>query len=300
MKCIWAYGRVIVIIFKRPMTALLGARRYLAISVILFAMAPSTESLAHHFWLEPERFVTESAADLPVRVIIGAPDQREPWKLRWERLVGVRTLGPKGLRDQQKGVHEGEADGVLMLQLPEPGLHILTVETQLSDIELSAKIFNEYVAEEGLSLVAQHRQAKGRAAKPGREIYSRRSKSLIYVRHDETRAAPEPSPDATKPLGQTLEIVPARNPYDPGFDGKLPVMILYHGAPLPGALVSLSRLDRPDRSAVTQQKSDSDGTANFIVPREGRWLINVLWSRPINGHKRADYETIFASMTFGF
>jgi uncharacterized GH25 family protein len=44
--------------------------------------------------------------------------------------------------------------------------------------------------------------------------------------------------------------------------------------------------------------TDSRGRVSWPLPSSGDWKINVVWSYSIRD-KRADYETIFCSLTFG-
>ena len=96
----------------------------------------------------------------------------------------------------------------------------------------------------------------------------------------------------------TLEIVPERNPYMLRPGEKLPLLIYYQGRPLPGALVKLTNLDQDSKPAALQ-RSDRAGRASFSVPPQGKWQLNVVWTKPITGNPKADFETIFSSLSFG-
>jgi hypothetical protein len=75
--------------------------------------------------------------------------------------------------------------------------------------------------------------------------------------------------------------------------------VFFHGAPLVGATVHLIRLDRPADPAVTSV-TDALGRTSFDLPREGRWLVGAIWSEVLSDKTRADYDTTFSSLTFGF
>jgi uncharacterized GH25 family protein len=106
-------------------------------------------------------------------------------------------------------------------------------------------------------------------------------------------------PHVTRPIGLTLEIVPERNPYAPRASDALPVRVIYEGRPLPGALVKLTNLGA-DEKPVAQVRTDGAGRATFSVPRRGEWLLNVVWTKPIQGDAPGDFDTTFSSLTFGF
>lgn len=251
---------------------------------------------AHNFWMEPAQFQWSGSAPLPVRMLVGHPGDKEPWGIRQERIVAIRSLGPTGLVDQRPAFPEGVTDGRISVSLPEPGLHLLMLESHNSDSVLDPEKFNAYLEKEGLTLIRQDRERNGTGNQPGSEIYSRRAKALIRV------GGLDSGIDPTRPVGQTLEVVPDRNPYALRPDEPLTARIFYQGKPLPGALATLYQIrggeakEAPDAS----QRSDADGRVSFAIPKQGAWQINVIWGRPIAQHKRAKYETVFSSLTFGF
>ena len=124
------------------------------------------------------------------------------------------------------------------------------------------------------------------------ELYSRRAKLLIQV-------GGETTDNILQPIGQTLEIVPERNPYSMGNDRTLPVRIMFRGKPLAGGLVELIDLTDP-AEPVARQKSDAEGRTTFEIPQRGAWRINLIWSVPNPGNDRAQFDTVFSSLTFGY
>ena len=101
-------------------------------------------------------------------------------------------------------------------------------------------------------------------------------------------------------LGENVEeLVLERDPYTlpPGAD--LPVRVSFEGKPLVGGTVKLNNLDFDERPLATHV-SDATGRALFRVPRIGNWQLNVIWTKPIKGNPKADFETTFSSLTFGY
>ena len=39
---------------------------------------------------------------------------------------------------------------------------------------------------------------------------------------------------------------------------------------------------------------------SFRPRRDGEWLLNVVWTRPLTGDRGADFDTVFSSLTFGY
>lgn len=268
--------------------------RKLHFAVLVIAGAATAS--AHDLWMQPSSFSFSSGASVPVSILIGHGKDRENWGVRSDRIILLRSMGPDGrVTNLMPLIRPGTAAPSLKLRLLQPGAHLIAMQSNHSSSELPGRRFDEFVAEEGLTLVALHRKRNGLNAKPGREVYSRRTKSLVQIGKLDPRTA---SP-ATKRLGLSLEIVPERDPYRlaPGQD--LPVRIFFDGRPLSGALVKLTNLDA-DAKPVAMKRSDGAGRARFDVPQKGKWLINVVWGRPISGNSEADYQTTFSSFTFGY
>jgi uncharacterized GH25 family protein len=104
---------------------------------------------------------------------------------------------------------------------------------------------------------------------------------------------------ATRAIGLKLEIVPDRNPYSLGTDRMLPMHVLFNGRRLANATVKLTDL-ASDAKPVAIALTDRSGRVRFKIPKQGNWLVNVVWGEPLRGDPRVDYETTFSSLTFGF
>jgi uncharacterized GH25 family protein len=110
---------------------------------------------------------------------------------------------------------------------------------------------------------------------PARSIKSAKtcfvaSESLDNVSHDQT--------GFDRPLGHALELIPVKNPVIPMGSGiPLPVRLLYHGKPLPGARVSFV----PRGATLAEgfdkkyeRETDEQGEATF-TPSEGNYFLVV-------------------------
>lgn len=261
--------------------------------ISLLAMAAATPALAHDFWLQTKGFQFPTPAAASFVVLVGHGPARERWAGDPARLLFLRSVGPDGVRDHRADLIPGEASNGI-LHFTTPGTYVVAMQTTPAESDLPALRYNSYATEEGLTPALEQRARTGKTADNGREIYSRRVKALVQV-----GAARAPQPQVTRPVGLSLEIVPERDPYRLKPGEKLPVRILFEGRPLPGALVKLTNLDF-DTRPVEMHRSDGSGRAVFSVPDHGAWLVNVIWTTPISGNPKADFETTFSSMTFGY
>jgi uncharacterized GH25 family protein len=253
-----------------------------------------TQANAHDFWLMPANFQLEAAGSTDVRILIGHGTEVDPWNLRWDRVVSLRSYAENGVTDHQSSIiaTAEPVSGGVEAQLSAPGTHILAFESHHSFSVLAADKFNDYAEKEGLAVVLADRQKASTMGKPGRELYSRRAKALIQVGDNVTD-------NILRPIGLTLEIVPERHPYALGADRQLPVLVLFRGKPLENALIDLTDLGS-GAEPTAGQRTDANGRAVFEIPDRGNWKINVIWGVPNSGNDRAEYETIFSSLTFGY
>lgn len=249
---------------------------------------------AHDFWIQPQDFHVKPAGTTTMSLQVGHGKDRQKSLMKLDRVVRFDSVSAAGRVDRRKELRLGIATADSVLTFRTSGLNVLAFETNGTYSELPAIRFNDYLKAEGLTPAIAHRASANATSQPGKETYSRRAKALIQV-------GPYAAADdalVTKPLGLTLEIVPEANPYAPTYKGRLPVRIHYMGKPLPGATVMLNNLDFDSRP-VKRVLSDPNGGAIFDLPRNGTWQLNVIWTRPVSQGK-ADYETVFSSLTLGF
>ena len=72
--------------------------------------------------------------------------------------------------------------------------------------------------------------------------------------------------------------------------------VLYEGKPLASALVKAIALDEPDSTLAL--RSGADGRVSFRLPRKGIWLVKVVHMVPAPKETGADWESLWASLTF--
>ena len=263
--------------------------RIAALSLLMITVPAA----AHDFWIQPPRFQIETGAPLPINFLVGHGKARDRWNNN-DRIVMIGDYF-NGRRADLRGKLNRSGAPDLIARLTAPGLHVVALQSNHAFSELPAIRFNDYAKEEGLALVAAARLRDRTTGKAGRERYSRRAKALVQV----GRATPANQALATRPIGLTLEIVPDRNPYFLDRSRMLPLHVLYNGRRLANATVKLTNLgadERPVAVAVT----DRAGRVRFRVPASGQWLVNVVWGEPVKGDPKADFSTVFSSLTFGY
>lgn len=257
----------------------------------LLALAAATAPLAqaHDFWIQPDSFFVANEGVAPFTLQAGHGPERQRSRIPFGRIVQFAEVTPLGrLVDLRATLTSSAA------RLEVPGAHVLYLVTDnRAQSHLPAARFNAYLREEGLTPALEHRTATQQMKRPGAERYSRVAKALVQV----GPAGAGGQDHAARALGLPLEIVLERSPYLLPKTALLPVRVLYEGRPLAGGLVKLTNLD-DDAAPVETQRTDAAGNASFTMPPPGKWLLNVVWTKPAQ-QDGIDYETVFSSLSFG-
>lgn len=256
------------------------------------AVTMASAASAHDFWLEPATYAAAEGESVAVRFMIGHGDEHEPWNLQLEKVAELKSCVAARCEIEADIVpNAGGAIGRAQVAFRNAETRVLAFESKPSFSELEASRFTDYAKKEGLSAILADRAKRGLEGRPGRELYSRRAKTLIHV-GDATPG------DVSIAIGHTLEILPLKNPLALKAGDMFPVRVLFNGAPLSGATIDLDDLSDaqgPLRAAIT----DADGAANFRIEGAGPFKLMTIWGVPLEDRRRADYETFFASLTFG-
>ncbi len=266
-------------------------RYRLAVTTALLLATPVG---AHDFWIQPSRFVLPAPDTFTMLIYVGHAAARERWGLSADRVLLFNSIGPDGLIDRRDGLTlpNGRFDAVV--KLDRPGSYVLAFQSLPTTSDLPFLRFNDYVAQEGITPIAEHRRQLGTDRSNGRELYSRRAKAIVQVGPVDAAGIAR----VTRPVGLQLEIVPERHPNALQVGQPLPVRVYYNRRPLAGATVKLNNLDA-DAKPVAIARTDASGRAMFALPARGQWQFNVVWAEPLTGNPAADYRTIFSSLTFG-
>ncbi len=244
---------------------------------------------AHDYWLQADTFFPAVGAPVPVRLHVGEgllsekerPFQKKP-------TLAFRLLSARAPVNLAARAKEGDTP-VARVTFPAAGTYLLAMERAPQRIEMEAKKFNAYLAEEGLDAALAQRRKLGEDKLPGRERYSRYLKALVQVGKGD---------DVWKrAVGQRLEIVPLLDPFSVKKGGKLPVRILFDGKPLAGAKVFAHR--RAGGKTATQSGvTSAKGEVTFELDGTGTWLVRLVHLRRATRDKGADWESFWGALTF--
>jgi uncharacterized GH25 family protein len=252
---------------------------------------------AHDFWVQPNEYWLRPQAVTPLTLQVGHGPFRQRSPIPLSRITRFEAIAPNGtVTDLRGNLRLGGNTEDADFQFLNPGAYVLVLETdEHAQSHLPAIRFNDYLTVEGLTPALEQRARTHRMDADGSENYSRRAKSIVQVGPPGTKSPTQ----VTKPLGLPLEIVPERNPYSEPRLATLPVRVIYEGRPLAGALVKLTNLEH-DATPLEMHLTDLAGRATFTMPKNGTWLLNVIWTKSMPRSHDTDFETIFSSLSFGF
>jgi uncharacterized GH25 family protein len=258
-----------------------GAVRRTVLAAAALLLADSVQ--AHDFWIEPSTFHPMPGATVAVGLRVGQNFVGDPVP-RLSRSIEQFFIRQGG--DELPIGGSDNIDPAGILRADGQSTAIIAYRSAGSFIEQPADKFEDYLRQEGIERIIDLRAKRGEHEKPGRERFYRYAKALL--------TGQQPSPSVTQPLGLAYEIVPDDDPTarSAPFRGR----VLYDGKPLAGALVVAMR--HSDASVRLTARSDEQGAFTFVLPRAGVWLIKSVHMVRASFFSDADWESLWASLTF--
>jgi uncharacterized GH25 family protein len=259
----------------------------LAITVLAaLALLAAPPLLSHDFWIEPSSFHPAVGSRLAISLRVGEHFRGEPVP-RMDPLIARFVLASASGETSIGGFPGTDPAGFVRVAVP--GFLLVGYRSNRSPITLEPEKFEKYLADEGLDGVLKARAERGEHGKAGVEVYSRCAKSLIA-------ANGAGGSGFDRILGLTLEIIAEEDPFKLRGEGTMRFRVLYEGKPLASALVKAIALDDPDSTLAL--RSGADGRVSFRLPRKGIWLVKVVHMVPAPKETGADWESLWASLTF--
>lgn len=258
----------------------------LAVRLLAFGALFGCAVQAHDFWIEPSSFVVEPGGRVAIRFRVGEHFRGETVARDSSRIVAFDHYGPKTTQAVSGMGGFGPAG---VLQLSEPGLHMIAYQSTSSSIELDPQKFEAYLREEGLEHVIRERQTRGEQQLTARERFARCVKSILHV------GSGGPNAGFDRILNFPVELVPDKSPRDLPLGGELPVRMLREGKALEGTLVVAYPDADPSRSI--RARTGKDGRVTLKLDLPGPWLIKAVHMERIEDGE-ADWQSWWASLTF--
>jgi uncharacterized GH25 family protein len=255
-------------------------------SVLLLLLSAGTLT-AHDLFLKLDSFFVAPGARLIVRVLNGTFTQSEAAVAK-DRVRDITVVTPGGTMRLDTAAWTARGDtSVLTVRTRESGTYAIGASLLPQEIELQAQDFNEYLAHDGLPDVLAARRMANELDQPARERYSKHVKALVQVGDRRTESY-------HTELGYPAELIPLDNPYSLKLPAMFRVRAVVEGQPVTNQLV-IAGGPQPERSVRT----DGTGVARLRINSRGAWYVKFIHMRAAHGDSAIDYESKWATLTFG-
>lgn len=260
-----------------------------AAALVLFAAPLSAHDM---FWRLTTYFVAPGSA-MAMPLLNGTFSKSEN-AIEWSRVADLSVVSPDG-RVTIDSAHWNTRGDTSRLEYTTgaSGTYVVGLSTKPREFELSAKDFNQYLADDGIPDVLAERKRDGSLSHGAKERYHKHVKALFQV--GETRT------DAWKtPLGYPAELVPLENPYAVHPGATIGFQCLVDGKPVPNQLVMIggrAGTTGDTRLPSVTTRCDAHGVVRARFDRAGRWYVKFIRMVRVNDG-RVDYESKWASLTF--
>ena len=242
--------------------------------VVLFGMVANSASvLAHEFWIAPVRGVLMPGDTIVAGLMVGRMLRGADYPYLSNRFRSFTVA--VGKSSKRVAGNEGDIPA-LAYSAERRGLHVIAHHTIAFRVTHDDwMIFRRYLRDEGLDTFADRHRARGLPDQGFFERYTRYAKALV-------QAGPADPADQDIRVGLPLELVAEANPYAAGV-GRLPVTLIWNGAPLANRQINIFRDDGID-STVTRTKvvTDQDGRALIPLLGNGDYLLNSVHLEPVD------------------
>jgi hypothetical protein len=231
--------------------------------LILALLAPA--ALAHDFWIEPSTYRPAPAATVTASLRVGMDFAGDP-VARSSTLIDSFVVRDASGERPVNGFENQDPAGIIRVTGPA----VIGYRSKGSMLEQTPEKFAQFLREEGLLHVVPAPPARGH-----RERFTRYAKALVGP------YAP------AKPFGWRFELVPLGTPSS--------LRLLFEQKPLAGALVTA--IARDDDARVSA-RTDRQGKVTLALPHDGVWLVkatHLVAAAPGSG---AEWESLWASVTF--
>jgi uncharacterized protein DUF4198 len=260
-------------------------RRLFVVVLLLLTIAGPLG--AHDLFLKLDSYFVGPSSSFVVWVLSGSLSKSENAVAR-DRVRHIAVVTPVGTTrpDASAWAERGDTS-TLTLKTGGSGTYVIAASLRPREIELEAKDFNDYLAHDGVPDVLAARAAANGLNRPARERYSKHAKALVQVGDRRTESY-------QTALGYPAELIPLDNPYNLRRHGMFRVRAVVEGKPVANQLVIAG-----GRTGERSVRTDSAGVAQFQISERGVWYVKFIHMEPAAGDPTIDYESKWASLTFG-
>lgn len=255
-------------------------------------------SIAHEFWLQPNKFYLSKNNLLSIRFLVGENFTGENWKGNRSKVQQLIHFLPDNkqidISDQLSESIEGDS---LQLQLQQDGTHVIAFNSTNSFINLEAEKFNAYLLEDGLEQALDFRKTNGEDKQNGREYYQRCAKAIVQVGNEYTN-------NYNMKTNLNVDIVPDRNPCEPRWDSynnknlyNNRFRVFFKGKAIKNLMVKHWYKTKDGKPVQNSYTTNNRGWI-FIEQQPGINMISCIYMERNSVDTIAQWQSYWGSLTF--
>ena len=261
-------------------------------TIITLLLLIGTAISAHEFWLQPQRFYLHKGETLTLKFLVGEDFSGENWKGNRSSVEKLKLFYNEIQDDLTTLLPDSVGSDSLKLQFYDEGTAMIGYQSANKFVNLDSTQFLEYLKEDGIKNAVAYREEHHETGMPGRELYQRVAKTIFQVgdRTDDSYK---------KTYGFPTEFVPLDNPYALKKGESFRIRILVDGVPASGLLVKTWHRTN-GKTVKSELLSDQDGIVKFPVSQIGKWMVSNVRMVRIDNNPEADWQSFWASLTWGY
>lgn len=245
---------------------------------------------AHEFWIEPQDFSVAPGREIRAGLHVGQDFKGDAFPFIPARFTAFTHYDRQG----ETGVTGTTGDLPALTLTPRAeGLNIFTYVSVAERIRFQDwDKFSAYLDYEGLSTIAARHDARRLSRDDVRELYTRCAKTLVSVG--------EAAADQDRATGMRLELVAAQNPMTLEKGTQMSFTLLWEGQPLADTQVALFlKNGNGSETERTVTRTNASGLARFTIPAVGTYMAASVHMIEAPADRNADWQSFWASLTFG-
>ena len=265
--------------------------RAVSLAAIMIMLAAGSLS-AHDFFFRLDDYFVKPESTIKVRALNGTFSSSENSITR-DRLRDLSVVSAAGREHPDTLSWSSAGDtSVLTVRVGAPGTYVIGASLRPRQIELKAKEFNQYLADDGIPDVLAQRRKNNELERDAAERYSKHIKAIV-------QAGAARTGDFSAVLGYPAEIIPLDNPYSLRAGSTIRVRAMVDGRAVPNQLVVAGgRNSRGGRLVEQKVRTDASGVARVRLSNAGQWYVKFIRMLPYSGPEKLDYESKWATLTF--
>jgi uncharacterized GH25 family protein len=258
---------------------------------ILSLLTATLVLAANEFWLQPEKFKCKRGETINIRFRVGKNFVGDNWKGNSSRINSL-NLYLNDVKDDLTEQLSKQTGDSLQIAMFDEGTAMITFNSRNTFVEMKSENFNKYLKEDGLNNAITDRQRNNENDEAGREFYQRSVKTLIQV-GKKTNNTYKQSTELP------LDIIPQSNPYLLQNNQPLTARVVFNKKPLVNYDI---RVWHRNRNITQKQylKTNVKGEVKFKVNTTGKWMISTVKMIALENNPRAEWQSYWGSLTWGY